>query len=87
MFFLQFLVIKTLDPVSLEMLDPDQINPGPQHWENMVLQNTFIFRAALSLKSFIRLNYRYDTVSLGNRKKSSQVLNDDTGSLFYLFFI
>ncbi len=38
-FFLQFLVIKTLDPDSLEMLDPDpypnpdSMNPpDPQHW-------------------------------------------------------
>ncbi len=36
-FFLQFLVIKTLDPEpdpdSLEMLDRDPINPDPQHWD------------------------------------------------------
>jgi hypothetical protein len=34
-FFLQFLVIKTLgpepDPDSLEMLDPDSMNPDPHH--------------------------------------------------------
>jgi hypothetical protein len=39
---LQFLVIKTLDPVSLEMLDLDP--------EKMVLQN-ITFLAALSLSS------------------------------------
>ncbi len=26
------LVIETLDPDPLEMLDPDLINPDPQHW-------------------------------------------------------
>jgi hypothetical protein len=33
LYFVHFLVIKTLDPDSLEMLDsdPDSMNPDPQH--------------------------------------------------------
>jgi hypothetical protein len=30
-FFFQFLVIKLLDPDSLAMLNPDFMNPDPQH--------------------------------------------------------
>jgi hypothetical protein len=34
LYFYQLLVIKTLDPDSLEMMDPDpdSMNPDPQNW-------------------------------------------------------
>jgi hypothetical protein len=30
--FFKFFIIETLDPDPLEMLDPDLMNPDPQHW-------------------------------------------------------
>jgi hypothetical protein len=46
------LVIKTLDPDSLEMLDPDSMNPDPEFFATVALSiegGLFIWVTALSL--------------------------------------
>jgi hypothetical protein len=46
------LVIKTLDPdpKSLEMLDPDSMNPDPQHWEEA---NKIAFKGAGTIQRML----------------------------------
>jgi hypothetical protein len=63
--FLQLLVIKTLDPDSLEMQDPD---PDPQHWfclENLSVMPLEEFLAATSCDTVFFNNSR---VVFGNHR-------------------
>jgi len=61
-FFLQFLVILTLDPDpypnSLEMLDPnpypDSMNPDPQLWEDEEEKTDYIVKTDLLLDLLLR---------------------------------